>query len=171
VPSLGFAFNKARNISFEFTNVTSTTVEPFDAGNYLAAGDLNTLNPVVQHYFSDDAEAFLIVDVLKSDSVKTTATDEHGADISLDVPAIQAAVGANVSVGTSGSGNATLTFKGAVPVTFGFAALEIDRVNNTWQVRGAKPSEALAFGAAAGGLADDSRPTPVLLRPGGMMRL
>jgi hypothetical protein len=74
-------------------------VEPFDAGNYLAAGDLNTLNPVVQHYFSDDAEAFLIVDVLKSDSVKTTATDEHGADISLDVPAIQAAVGANVSVG------------------------------------------------------------------------
>ena len=27
-----------------------------------------------------------------------------------------------------------------VPVTFGFAALEIDRVNNTWQVRGAKPS-------------------------------
>jgi hypothetical protein len=171
VPSLGFAFNKARNISFEFTNVTSTTVEPFDAGNYLAAGDLNTLNPVVQHYFSDDAEAFLIVDVLKSDSVKTTATDEHGADISLDVPAIQAAVGANVSVGTSGSGNATLTFKGPVPVTFGFAALEIDRVNNTWQVRGAKPSEALAFGAAAGGLADDSRPTPVLLRPGGMMRL
>jgi hypothetical protein len=58
-----------------------------------------------------------------------------------------------------------------VPVTFGFAALEIDRVNNTWQVRGAKPSEALAFGAAAGGLTDDSRPTPVLLRPGGMMRL
>src|SRR6185369_6928488 len=44
VPSLGFAFKKARNISFEFTNVTSTTVEPFDAGNYLSAGDLNTLN-------------------------------------------------------------------------------------------------------------------------------
>ena len=123
VPSLGFALNKARNISFEFTNVTSTTVEPFDAGNYLAAGDLNTMNPVVQHYFSDDAEAFLIVDVLKSDSVKMTPSDEHGADISLDVPAIQAAVGRTSRSAPSGASNATLIFKGAVPVTFGFAAL------------------------------------------------
>ena len=171
VPSLGFAFNKARSVSFDYVNVTSTSVEPFEAGNYLAAGDLNTQNPVVAHYFSDDAEAFLIVDVLKSDTVTVTATDEHGGDVTLDVPVIQAAVGANLSVAASGSSKGTLTFKGNVAVTFGFAALEIDRVNDKWQVSGAKPSGALAFSTGAGGAAAEAAPVPVVLRPGSMIRL
>lgn len=172
VPSLGVAFNRARSVTFDFVNVTSTTVEPFDAGNYLAAGDLNTANPVVQHYFGDDAEAFLIIDVLKSDSITVTATDENGADISLDVPAIQATVGASVTVSKSASSSSTITFKGPTPVTFGFAALEIDRVNNVWQVQGAKPSGALAFGAGArGDMSETATLQPVLLKSGGMMRI
>jgi hypothetical protein len=167
VPTLGFALKDAKSVTFQFVNVTSTTVDPLDAGNYLAAGDLNTQNPVVEHYFGDGAEAFLIVDVLKSDSVSVTASDENGKDISLDVPAIQATVGANVTVGTTTSSNATLTFQGKEAVTFGFAALEIDRVDNKWQVRGAQPSGELAFAAPAAGAAL----VPVLLRGGAMMSL
>jgi hypothetical protein len=170
-PSLGPAFHKVRSVSFDYVNVTSTSVEPFEAGNYLAAGDLNTENPVVAHYFSDDAEAFLIVEVLKSDTVTVTATDEHGADVTLDVPAIQAAVGANLSVAPSGSSTGTLTFKGSVAVTFGFAALEIDRVDNKWQVAGATPSGALAFSTPAGGATAEAAPVPIVLRPGAMIRL
>lgn len=170
VPSLSSALSRARHVSFDFVNVTSTTVEPFEAGNYLAAGNLNTSNPMVQHYFGDEAEAFLIVDVLKSDTVSMTATDEKGADVTIDVPAIQQIVGANVQVSTSGGSTSTLVFKGPAPVTFGFAAMEIDRVGETWQVAGAKPSGALAFSTGEGGVAEVTT-SRVLLRAGSLMGL
>lgn len=79
VPTLSFAFQKARKVQFTFTNVASTFVAPLEAGNFLAAGDLNTNNPVVEHYFlEDDPQAFLLTEVLnaKPKSVTNTTTDE-----------------------------------------------------------------------------------------------
>jgi hypothetical protein len=172
VPSLDFAFTKARKVTFTFTNVTSTVVAPFDAGNYLAAGDLNSHNPIVRRYFLDDddsdAQAYLIFDVLKSDSITVTASSDSGASVKLDVPSIQAAVGVNVGVTTADSSGSTLTFKGTTPVTFGFKAMEINFVNGSWTLEGAKPDGALAFsaGAAAAGPGLGIEPKPVLLRPG-----
>src|SRR5215469_10804073 len=108
VPSLDFAYNRARKVQFSYTDVTSTVVAPFEAGNYLTQGSLNTNNPVVQHYFQDaDAEAFLIVDVLKSASITVSATDSSGVSVAVDVPSIQNVVGANVSVKVGAAGNSS----------------------------------------------------------------
>ena len=97
VPALDATTAARARSSSRYTNVTSTVVAPLEAGNYLAAGTLNTANPVVTHYFTDeDPQAFLIVDVLKSDTITVTASDEHGDELALDVPAIQALVGAKV---------------------------------------------------------------------------
>lgn len=150
VPALDVAYSRARTVQFSYTNVTSTVVPPLEAGNYLASGALNTENPVVRHYFTDeDPQAFLIVDVLKSDSLTVTATDEHGVDISLDVPAIQQLVGANVSVKPSGSSTSTLTYTGPLPVTFGFIVDEIEYDGTRWSLRGAAASGGLAFATPA----------------------
>lgn len=149
VPALDIAYSRARTVQFAYTNVTSTVVPPLEAGNYLAAGTLNSANPVVRHYFTDeDPQAFLIVDVLKSDSLTVTATDERGTEIALDVPAIQQLVGANVGVKTGGSGSSTLTYTGQTPVTFGFIVDEIEFDGTRWSLRGATPSGALAFATA-----------------------
>jgi len=89
-PSLDLAYKRARKVQFSYTNVTSTVVSPLEAGNYLASGTLNTSNPVVRHYFMEpDSQAFLIVDVLKSDSITVTRSlvDPFGSSASVRIRA------------------------------------------------------------------------------------
>jgi hypothetical protein len=165
VPSVDFAFTRARNVQFAYTDVTSTVVAPFDAGEYLKAGSLSSDNPVVKHYFLDPgAEAFLIVDVLKSASITVAATDEHGVGVSVDVPAIQGVVGANVSVKPSSSSNDTLTFSGKVPVSFGFIVDRIQFDGKSWSLSGEAPSGQNALGV--GGADKAQPPAPILLGSG-----
>jgi hypothetical protein len=152
VPSLSLAYSRARNVAFSYANVMSTAVAPFDAGNYLAAGTLKDTSPVVQHYFGDpEAEAYLIVDVLKSDTITVTATDKNGVEVGVDVPAIQGVVGANLSVKPSSSSNSTITYTGKQPVSFGFIVQSMHRENGVWQLQGAEPSGEIAFGVTEGG--------------------
>ena len=170
VPALDAAYSRARKVQFSYSNVTSTVVPPLEAGNYLAAGTLNTANPVVTHYFTgEDTQAFLIVDVLKSDTISVTSSDEHGGEIGVDVPAIQGLVGTNVRVKASGTSASTLTFTGPTPVTFGFIVDEIDYDGVRWSLRGAAPSGALAF--AAGASAAVAAEPPILLGAGCRVRL
>jgi hypothetical protein len=173
-PSLKFAYSKARKVQFTFGSVTSTVVEPLEAGNYLASGDLNTDNPVVSRYFLEEStQAFLIFEVLKTSSLSVTATDDRGSEIAVDVPQIQAAVGANVGVTISKSSQSTLVFSGRTPVSFGFRALHINFVNGKWALEGAEASAGLAFQATAGGHVASAVPTlePVLLQNGGLVTI
>jgi hypothetical protein len=173
-PSIDASYTRARKIQFSYTNVTSTAVAPLEAGNYLASGSLNTSNPVVRHYFtSEDTQAFLIVEVLKSDAINVSATDEHGQQVALDVPAIQQVVGANVKVKASGAENSAITYSGAAPVTFGFIVDEIDFDGTRWSLQGAAPSGALAFGAGGAGSAGGAgvAAAPILLGAGCRVRI
>ena len=77
--------------------------------------------------------------------------------MALDVPTIQALVGAKVNVKTVGSSNGTLTYSGQAPVTFGFIVDEIDYDGTRWSLRGAAPSGAIAFSAGAAGTPERCR--------------
>ena len=172
VPSLDIAYRRARKIQFSYANVTSTVVAPLEAGNYLTGGTLNSDNPVVKHYFTEpDSQAFLILDVLKSDSITVIATDEHGTEVGVDVPAIQGVVGAGVKVKPSGASNSTITYSGAEPVTFGFLVDEILYEGGKWSLSGAAPDGALAFatGPSSGPAAETA--SPILLGTGCRVRI
>jgi hypothetical protein len=167
VPSLDIAYKQARKVTFAYTNVTSTVVAPFDAGEFLAQGTLNSDNPVVKHYFLDpDSQAFLILDVLKSDSITVSATDEHGVGVEIDVPSIQGVVGAKVGVKTTSGASSTLTFTGPEPVTFGFLVDEIQFDAGNWTLSGVVPEGALAFAAG-----EPDQEAPILLGTGCRVRL
>jgi hypothetical protein len=171
VPSLDVAYHRARKVQFAYTNVTSTVVPALEAGNYLSSGTLNTDNPVVKHYFMNpDSQAFLILDVLKSDSISVTATDENGVAVGVDVPNIQGVVGAKVAVKPSGTSNSTITYSGQTPVTFGFIVDEIQFDAGKWSLSGAAPEGALAFAAAADGSAEPEA-APILLSTGCRLRI
>src|SRR4051794_8617810 len=160
-PSLNTAYKNAHAVQFTYTNVTSTSVSPFDAGNYLASGTLRTDNPVVKNYFGGDKpKAFLILEVLKADSITVTATDSHGAEVAVEVPHIEGIVDAKIALKPSNSSNSTLTFTGPVPVTFGFAVQQIARQGDTWALRGAVASGELAFGATSFGMEPDAPEEP-----------
>jgi hypothetical protein len=170
VPSLDIAYRRARKIQFAYTNVTSTVVAPLEAGNYLTGGTLNSDNPVVKHYFMEpDSQAFVILDVLKSDSITVIATDEHGAEVGVDVPAIQGVVGAGVKVTPSGASSGTITYSGSEPVTFGFIVDEIQFEGGKWSLSGAAPDGALAF--AAGSAGQTATASPILLGTGCRVRI
>jgi hypothetical protein len=159
-PSLELAYKRARKVQFSYTNVTSTVVSPLEAGNYLASGTLNSSNPVVQHYFMQpDSQAFLIVDVLKSNSITVTALDEHGTEVGVDVPSIEGIVGASVKVKPGGAANSSITYVGKKAVTFGFIVDEIMFEDGKWSLAGAAPSGALAFAASPGA----ATTSPILL--------
>jgi len=160
-PSLHTAYKSAHAVQFTYTNVTSTSVSPFDAGNYLAAGTLRSDNPVVKNYFCNEkTRAFLIVEVLKADSITVTATDSHGHEVGIDLPHIEGALDAKIGVKPSSASNATITFTGPIPVTFGFAVQQISREGDCWTLHGAAPSADIAFGASPEGddTQDESNP-------------
>jgi len=168
-PSLDLAYKRARKVQFSYTNVTSTVVSPLEAGNYLASGTLNTSNPVVRHYFMEpDSQAFLIVDVLKSNSITVTALDEHGAEVGVDVPAIEGILGATIKVKPASASNSTIIYSGPQPVTFGFAVDEIMFDNGRWSLAGAAPSGGLAFAAAT---ATTATTAPIILGTGCRVRV
>lgn len=147
VPSLNVAYNKASQVQFAYTDVTQITVSPLDAGNYLAAGDLRTDNPTVRNYFQNkNCASFLITSVLKSASITVSATDQHGQEVSVDVPAVSGLVGANVSVKPASASSSTLTFTGPEAVTFGFVVQQIAYEDGVWSLRDAPASGANAFG-------------------------
>ena len=165
-PSLDLAYKRARKVQFSYTGVTSTVVSPLEAGNYMASGTLNTSNPVVQHYFMQpDSQAFVIVDVLKSNSITVIALDEHGTEVGVDVPSIEGILGANVKVKPGGASNSSITYTGKKPVTFVFSVDEIRFENGKWSLAGAAPSGALAFATAPGG-AGAATTSPILLGTG-----
>ena len=172
LPSLDFAYKRARSVQFSYTDVTVTSVSPFDAGNYLAEGTLKTQNPVVEHYFQDpEAQAFLIVSVLKSSSITVSATDEHGVSVGVDVPAIQEMLGVNVSVKHSATNANDLTFKGQTPITFGFSLNEIQYDGKHWTIHGIAPSGENAFEVRAGEAALIQEPQKVLLSSACLVRV
>jgi hypothetical protein len=169
VPTLDAAFQQARKVQFHFTNVTSTSVSPLEAGNYLASGDLDTANPLVAPYFlEEDGDAFLIVDVLKSDSVTVQATNDKGADVKVDVPALKQLLSANVGVKTSGASQNVITFQGQTPITFGFKAFAIGFADGRWTLAGTKPSGGMAFAAP---IEEEEELEPVLFATSGLVRL
>jgi hypothetical protein len=165
VPEVSVAYARARKVVFTFTDVKTFSAEPLEVGQYLEAGDVATSNPFVRRYFDDeDTSAFIITEVLKSNAITVTATDDRGAEVGVDLPAIQQAVGARVTVTSKSATHATLTYTGTELLTFGFKCFGIAFVDGQWNVFSAAPSADLAFAvtpAAVGGPV-----TPAILAPG-----
>jgi hypothetical protein len=185
VSSVDVDFRQAREVQFSYFNVTSTSVSPLEAGDYLTKCRLNTGNQVVRHYFTGAFRSVSKVGsrksgvpyrrILKSNSITVIATDEHGVEVNLDIPAIQVIVGGNVGVKPSGASSGTVMFSGPEPLTFGFIVDEIEYDGARWSLSGAAASGDKAFGAtAAVGATDISTTTatpPILLGSGCSVRM
>jgi hypothetical protein len=169
VPSLDLAYKSAQAVRFSYTNVTLTSVAPFAAGSYLAKGQLQSDNPAVKNYFlSGQATAYLITQVLKSNSLTVSATDAHGTAVGVDLSAFQG-VDAKVSIKPSSTGNSTLSFTGPDALTFGFAVQQIAREGDDWLLHGVAPSGDLAFAVSGLGAEQPSgAPAPTVFDTGAL---
>lgn len=152
VPQVGLAYSRARTVRFEFTEPAVKRIAPLEIGNYIAGGDLNTANPFVRRYMlSDETRAFVVTDVLLSNSLRVTALDESESGAKVDILAVQGAVGANVEVGATTGVEGDLVYKGKQLLAFGYKAHEIVYSGKAWDVRRLNPSQDAAL------LADEPR--------------
>jgi hypothetical protein len=126
LPSLALGYKQARSVQFRFTNVVSVSVMPFGLGKYLASGALDLANPFVNAFFAnEDTQEFIIFDVLKSNAIAVTAKSDQGTEINVDIPAIQAVVGADISVKSGSTSEAEIVYEGKDQLTFRFKAFEV----------------------------------------------
>ena len=101
-----------------------------------------------RYFTTDDTDEYVLFEVLKADSLAVVPRNEKGAGVSVDVPAIQGAVGATVEVASGTASSSEVVFKGREPITFGFKCFRIAFIDGKWSITGAKPSANLAFAAA-----------------------
>ena len=154
LPKLTVAYQRARKVQYTFGEVEAVSIDPFAIGNFLASGDLRVNNPFVERYFDEEGtSAYVINEVLKSDSITVSSKDEHGTSVSVDLPAIQQLVSAKVSVTSKASEAFDLSYKASSKITFGFKAFGIIFTDGKWTVHGVKPSGDLAFGLTVKGAA------------------
>ena len=154
---LDAAYARASSLEFAYTDVRSVGVAPLEIGAFLAQGDTDRRNPVVERYFlSGDAEGFVLTEVLKSDRIKVTARAGNGGSVKVDIDQVSATLGVEAGVTVSRASESALIYAGPVPVTFAFRLLRIAFADGRWTTRGVKAGGALAFdtGEGAGDGAD-----------------
>jgi len=154
LPQLNFASQNPKMVQFSFTNVQVVGVDPLALGNHLASVSLSRNNPFVTRYFDDDTDAFVITEVLKSSSITATAQASDSTGVEVDIPSIQATVGANVSVTQTTEETTALTYTGQQLLTFGHKIFRIEFINGRWAIKGERPSVNVAF--ALPGIEDET---------------
>jgi hypothetical protein len=88
-PSLDLSHTSARSLQFNYTGVTTVSIDTGLIGDYLTEGTLNVGNPETKHRFLDaGSQVYIITEVIRSTSITVTATDENGNGVSLSAPEI-----------------------------------------------------------------------------------
>jgi hypothetical protein len=146
-PSVDVAYADAKSMQFQLGDVTTSGIDPFVIGDYITKGELASQNPFVRRYFTgqDGTRAYVISQVLLAKSLKVTAKRDDSTAVKVDVPAIQAAVGAKAGVTVSGSDSTEVTYSNPMPLVFGFQMFEVIYAGGRWDVRGVAPAAATAF--------------------------
>ena len=117
---LGLAIGTAKQLQFQFENVKIQSVELYDLSRYMLKAVPDTSVNIL--LMDRKGEAFVITDVLRSNSIDIKVFDQSGSELKLDIDAIKGVVGANVSVSQERASDLKVSFKGTEDLTFAFKA-------------------------------------------------
>lgn len=150
-PSVNGSYQNARFVQFAFKDVRSVGIDPFVIGNFLAAGQLRP-SAFVDRYFSGDhgIEALVISEILEAKSIGVIGKRDAKTAVAVDVPQIQAAVGAKVKVASGNAEKTEVVYEGDEYLTFGFKVFGIGRQDGKWTVYGKRPGPGLAYAIDGG---------------------
>ncbi len=162
VPSLDVAYKDAKSVQFSFKDVQSVGIDPFVIGNFLAKGDLKG-GPFVKRYFTGQkhVEALIVTEVLQSKSIGVTGKKDSGVEVGVNVPQIQATLGAKINVALATGSQSEVVYTGQEFLVFGYKAFGIGMVNGEWSIYGVDADAEYAFAAGPGGKSA-ARPDPIV---------
>jgi len=122
---LDAAFSQARTVTFQYAGVMEDAVDVLALEKFIKAGRISPHIPAGTLEKLLDDEVYVITSVLKTKKILVSAQGERGSDVKVDVPIIQQAIGGNLKVDASGAQESRVAFEGAVPVAFGFQAVQL----------------------------------------------
>ena len=145
-PSVNASYESARFVQFAFKDVRAVGIDPFRINDFLTSGELKG-GPFVERFFSGKfgIEALVISEILEARAIGVTAKRDMKTTMDVDVPQIQAAVGAKVKVSSGSDGKTEVVYEGDDYLTFGFKAFGIAREGGRWKIYGKPPSGKTAY--------------------------
>jgi hypothetical protein len=171
-------FRKASTIEFEYENVQYDTVMPASVTRFLRSSK-PSIDENFLAQFNQQGEAYIIIDVLKSNSfgIRLYRDSERGIDINID--ALKDVVGLNSKISIEKKVDTKISFHGSQALGFGFKACPIwvevvggvshfrlnPNTNQSVTLRGPTESSTEAT------LDDEDGLTPVLIAPNQLMEL
>jgi len=121
---INFAYARASTIQFEFSSTLENSTELARIDMFLAGARVNPYARAVAQMLDED-KVYVVTSTLKSNKINVQAKDSKKQSIGIDLPVIQNAIGANVKVAANQASTAFVTFEGAVPLVFGFQAVQL----------------------------------------------
>jgi hypothetical protein len=122
---LSLGFKRAKSVTFKYAAVTEDSVDVLALEQFIKAGRINEHVPAGTIDKLIDDEVYAITSVLKTNRIIVSAQGETADSVALDVPVLQAAVGANVKVHAEGALASHITFEGPLAIAFAFQAVQL----------------------------------------------
>jgi hypothetical protein len=121
---LDVAYKQARSVAFEFQDVLEDRIEVAKLDQFLADADVNPFSRHVAQLLEAD-DLYVTTAAIKSTKFTVAAKQSNGAALEVSVPVIQEIVGGNVKVSGQSEVTSQITYEGAIPLVFGFQAVQL----------------------------------------------
>lgn len=170
------AYTNASSIEFEYQNVSQDLIFPSSIGKFLRRSTPDT--DWFFERFDEPNEAYIITDVIRSNSFATRAYTDKGAGIDINVDALKAVVGADSGLKIEQKEDLKISYEGEQSLAFGFKACPFGT-----EILEGKASFSMNF-STAGAVdlrgtdsensledTDELEPETVLLAPDGLLKL
>jgi hypothetical protein len=138
-------YEKAKFIKITFNQPRSLRANVAQLGKYLAAGDLDWRNPVVNQFLLlGGTEVIVVSEVLQSTSISVEAFADRTTVVDLNATAIEQLGTADLKIQADKQRRGVVSYAGKEPVTFAFKAFRLAIVDGLWTLEGIDPSAELS---------------------------
>jgi len=151
---ISMAYSQAKSVEFKFSATKRGETDLLLVDQFLASASINKYARAAREMLDSD-KVYLVTSVIKSDSISVSAKGESNQSLKVEVPVIQNAIGANLEVVGDAEQATVVTYKGAVPLTFGIQAVRLNFVGDEYQRFQPVDAGAIAAEAALEGLDRD----------------
>lgn len=114
-------YKDADTIQFEFKNVLSDSILLTTVDKYLRKATPKVATLLIES-IDDDGEAYVINEIIKSDTFGVIAYDSKGAEIGIDTEALNQIVDATTELSINIEAEKLINYKGSKHLPFGFKA-------------------------------------------------
>lgn len=150
-------YGGAQTVQFTFPEVTMDSVDALEVSSFLRRTEIDRDSPLLEQYVLGRGNLYVITAVVRAQKFLVSAEARGGGGVSVDVSAIQGAVGGDVSVAADTSRVGAVSYEGKERLTFGFKCFEIGVEDGVITMLNARPGS-LALEA-------DEMPTAAILEP------